>query len=162
MTPPPTIGDRSPGFELPNQHGELISLDSLRGAAVVLVFYPFAFSRVCTDELDEIQQHLGEFGTRSAKVLGISVDHKYALRTYAEQRGYEFDLLADFWPHGAVAGSYGVLDSANGHARRTSFFIDPAGSLVDRIDAPLGQGRLLEEYQAALRNMPEPTTASSQ
>lgn len=161
MTLPPTIGERPPGFELPNQHGELITLDALRGVAVVLVFYPFAFSSVCTDELDEIQHHLEEFRGRSAKVLGISVDHKYALRTYSEQRGYSFDLLADFWPHGAVAERYGVLDSTNGYARRATFFIDPTGVLVNRIDAPLGRGRSFDEYRAALRKLPDPTAARS-
>lgn len=157
MTLPPTIGERPPGFELPNQHGELVSLDASLGASVVLVFYPFAFSRVCTDELDELQRHLDEFGRRSAKVLAISVDHKYALRTYADQRAYDFDLLADFWPHGAVAERYGVLDSKQGYACRTTFFIDATGVLVNRIDAPLGRGRSFDEYRTVLRNLSEPT-----
>ena len=155
-------GNPVPGFELPNQHGELVSLNALRGTAVVLVFYPFAFSRVCTDELDELQENLQEFRSRSAKVLAISIDHRYALRTYAEQRGYGFDLLSDFWPHGAVAERYGVLDPSDGYARRSTFFIDPAGLLTSRVDAPLGQGRPFEGYRAALLDLPGQTAASPQ
>lgn len=161
MTDLPEIGGPAPRFELPNQHGEPVSLDALRGSGVVLVFYPFAFSRVCTDELDELQQNLDEFRSRRMKVLAISVDHKYALRTYAQERNYDFDLLADFWPHGAVAERYGVLDSSDGYARRGTFFIDSEGILRSRIDAPLGQGRSFEDYRAALGDLPEQAAASS-
>ncbi|WP_299165686.1 redoxin domain-containing protein [uncultured Arthrobacter sp.] len=150
----PAPGDAVPGFELPNQHGELVSLDALHGSSAVLVFYPFAFSRVCTDELDELQQNLEQFQRRGVRVLAISIDHRYALRTYAEERGYEFDLLADFWPHGAVAERYGVLDTSDGYARRTTFFVDPTGCLTSRIEAPLGQGRSFADYSTALRGLP--------
>lgn len=161
MTKPPAVGDPVPGFELSNQHGEPVRLDALRGTAVVLVFYPFAFSRVCTDELDELQQNLDAFHRRNVRVLAISIDHKYVLRTYAQERKFDFDLLADFWPHGAVSERYGVLDTADGYARRSSFFIDPAGFLVARIDAPLGQGRSFEDYRAVLDILPERTASSS-
>lgn len=150
----PALGEPVPGFELPNQHGEPVSLDSLRGAAVALVFYPFAFSRVCTDELDELQQNLDQFRSHDVRILAISIDHKYALRTYTEERGYTFDLLADFWPHGQVAERYGVLDLSHGYARRSTFLVDPAGRLTSRIDAPLGQGRSFEDYLTALRGLP--------
>lgn len=150
----PRPGALVPGFELPNQHGEPVGLETLRGTAVVLVFYPYAFSRVCTDELDELQQNLDQFHGRGARVLAISIDHRYALRTYAEERGYEFDLLADFWPHGGVAERYGVLDPSAGYARRSTFFVDPAGRLASRIDAPLGHGRSFEDYLTALGSLP--------
>lgn len=161
MTASPALGEPAPGFELRNQHGEPVRLGALC-TAVVLVFYPFAFSRVCTDELDQLQENLDEFRRRDVKVLAVSVDHKYALRTYAEKRGYDFDLLADFWPHGEVAGRYGVLDTSDGYARRASFFIDSTGILRSRIDAPLGQARLFEDYRAALRDLAEQTVAPSQ
>lgn len=162
MTHLPALGDPAPGFELPNQHGEPLSLDALRGTGVVLVFYPFAFSRVCTNELDELQQNLDEFRRRDIKVLAISVDHKYALRTYAQEREYDFDLLADFWPHGEVSERYGVLDPADGYAQRSSFFIDSEGILRSRIDAPLGQGRSFEAYRAVLADLPDKTAAAPQ
>lgn len=136
-----------------------MKLHSLRGTALMLVFYPFAFSRVCTDELDDLQRELGRLSSR-VRILAVSVDHKYALRTYAEQRGYEFDLLADFWPHGEVAERYGVLDRDAGYARRATFFIDADGLLRSRVDAPLGSARSLEDYRKALRELPEATVAS--
>lgn len=157
----PELGSPAPGFTLPNQHGEPVGLEALRGTPVALVFYPFAFSRVCTDELDELQQGLDEFRRRKVRLLTISIDHKYALRTYAEERGYDFDLLADFWPHGAVADSYGVLDPADGYARRVTFFIDSGGLLGSRIDAPLGRGRSFDDYRAALRSLPKQTVPVS-
>lgn len=146
----PAIGEPAPGFTLPNQHGEPVELASLAGTAVALVFYPFAFSRLCTSELDELQAQTAEFRRRDVRVLGISVDHKYALRVYAEEQKYEFDLLADFWPHGAVARAYGVLDPRQGYARRATFFIDAVGVLRARIDAPLGEVRPFEQYRHAL------------
>ena len=160
MTIQPAPGHLAPGFELPNQHGEPVSLSALRGTAVVLVFYPFAFSRVCTDELDELQANLGEFRSRSARVLAVSIDHRYALRTYAEQRGYGFDLLSDFWPHGEVAEQYRVLNLSEGYARRSTFFIDPAGLINSRVDAPLGEGRAFETYRSALLSLFQHTAES--
>ena len=70
---------------------------------MVIVFYPFAFSGICTGELCEIRDNLAVFEYADAEVLAVSVDSKFALRAYAEQEGYGFSLLADFWPHGAVA-----------------------------------------------------------
>nr|WP_323962010.1 peroxiredoxin [Arthrobacter sp. JZ12] len=145
----------APGFQLPNQHGEPVSLEGLRGSAVVLVFYPFAFSRVCTDELDVLQSELGEFERHGARLLAISTDSKYALRAYSDERGYTFDLLADFWPHGAVADRYGVLDASLGHAGRATFFLDQEGTLRSRIDAPPGQARSFDDYRAALGELAE-------
>ncbi|GAB3531598.1 peroxiredoxin [Arthrobacter tecti] len=153
----PAVGGRAPAFELPNQHGEPVSLASLRGTAAALVFYPFAFSRVCTGELDELQAQSEEFRGRNVRLLAISVDSKYTLRAYAEERGYDFDLLADFWPHGAVADTYGVLDHTRGYARRATFFLDPDGVVIERIDAALGDVRPFDSYLSALHSLSVPT-----
>ncbi len=99
----PAVGEAAPDFELLNQFGEPVRLSDLRGRNVVLVFFPFAFSGICTGELCEIRDNLALFEDADAVVLGISVDSKFAQRAYAEKEGYAFDLLADFWPHGAVA-----------------------------------------------------------
>lgn len=149
----PGLGEPAPGFELPNQHGEPVSLAGCRGTAVVLVFFPFAFSRVCTGELDDLQQQVSEFEDQGIRLLGVSVDSKYTLRSFAEEQGYAFDLLADFWPHGAVAEQYGVLDHDRGYARRATFFIDQAGLIRSRLDAPLGETRPLAGYYDALRTL---------
>ncbi|YCH19580.1 peroxiredoxin [Arthrobacter sp. D1-29] len=147
------MGAAAPDFELPNQFGEPVRLSSFRGKNVVLVFYPFAFSGICTGELCEIRDNLASFEDSNAIVLAISVDSKFSLRAYAEKEGYGFDLLADFWPHGAVADAYGVFDQQSGMARRGTFIIDPAGIIRYVVVNPRGQARELAEYREALAGL---------
>jgi peroxiredoxin len=149
----PPVGGPAPDFELPNQFGEPVRLSSFRGQNVVLVFYPFAFSGICTGELCEIRDNLASFEDSNAVVLAISVDSKFSLRAYAEKEGYGFDLLADFWPHGAVASAYGVFDHQSGMARRGTFIIDPAGIVRYVVVNPRGQARELAEYREALAGL---------
>ena len=151
----PVVGQEAPDFELLNQFGEPIRLSELRGRNVVLVFYPFAFSGICTGELCEIRDNLAVFEHANATVLGVSVDSKFALRAYAEKEGYEFDLLADFWPHGAVAKRYGVFDEATGMSLRGTFIIDAAGIIRYVVVNPRGQARDLAEYREALSALGE-------
>lgn len=146
----PSVGSPAPDFELSNQYGEPVQLSSLRGRSVVLVFYPFAFSGICTGELCEIRDNLAAFEDAQATVLAVSVDSKFSLRAYASQEGYSFDLLADFWPHGAVASSYGVFDAESGMAKRGTFIIDAGGTIRYSVVNPRGQARDIEEYRAAL------------
>ena len=149
----PAVGGTAPDFELANQFGEPVRLSSFRGQNVVLVFYPFAFSGICTGELCEIRDNLAVFEDTNAVVLAVSVDSKFSLRAYAEQEGYGFDLLADFWPHGAVASAYGVFDPETGMARRGTFIIDAAGTIRYTVVNPRGQARDFSEYLAALAGL---------
>lgn len=149
----PAIGGTAPDFELPNQFGEPVRLSSFRGQNVVLVFYPFAFSGICTGELCEIRDNLAVFEDSNAVVLAISVDSKFSLRAYAGQENYSFDLLSDFWPHGGVASAYGVFDPETGMARRGTFIIDAAGTTRYTVVNPRGQARDLNEYRAALAGL---------
>ncbi|HWU47398.1 MAG TPA: peroxiredoxin [Humibacter sp.] len=145
---------RAPDFELPNQFGEPIRLSSFRGrSAVALVFFPLAFSGTCTGELCELRDHLALFEAHDVELLGISVDSKYALRAWADQEGYSFSLLADFWPHGQVAKEFGVFLGDKGFANRATFVIDIDGVIrASFITAP-GEARSLEAYQAALEEL---------
>ncbi|NED53489.1 redoxin domain-containing protein, partial [Micromonospora aurantiaca] len=100
------VGDEAPDFELKDQHGTPVRLSDFRGERkVVLVFYPLAFSGVCTGELsrlrDEFQDVAGEAG--DVQVLAVSVDSMFALRAWSDQEKFWFPLLADFWPHGGTA-----------------------------------------------------------
>ncbi|WP_038462987.1 peroxiredoxin [Arthrobacter sp. PAMC 25486] len=147
------VGDIAPDFCLPNQFGEPISLAGLRGAPVALVFYPFAFSGICTGELCELRDNLGDFEDAGVRLLAISVDTKYTLRAYAESEAYAFDLLADFWPHGGVAQEYGVFDPVRGMAGRGTFLINADGRIVDMFSTPTGQARPLERYRQALERL---------
>lgn len=146
----PAVGAPAPDFELVNQFGEPVRLSAFRGRNVVVVFYPFAFSGVCTAELCEIRDNLALFEGSGAAVLAVSVDSKFTQRAYAEKEGYAFDLLADFWPHGAVAARYGVFDPASGMAERGTFIIDAAGIVRYVVVNPRGQARDLAEYRTAL------------
>lgn len=151
----PAAGEPAPDFELSNQYGEPIRLSDFRGRNVVLVFYPFAFSGICTGELCELRDNIGAFDDADAAVLAISVDSKFSLRAYAEKEGYGFDLLADFWPHGEVARQYGVFDEDSGMALRGTFIIDADGIVRYVVVNPRGQARDLEEYRAALSALAE-------
>lgn len=146
----PQIGRPAPDFELDNQFGEPIRLSSLRGAPVVIVFYPFAFSRVCTSELCDLRDNLDPNTPQGVRLLGVSVDHKYTLRAYAEQERYTFDLLADFWPHGQTARAYGVFDPDKGRADRATFVLDAQGVLRSIIRSEGSQQRDLRDYREAL------------
>ena len=88
-----------------------------------------------------------------AVVLAVSVDSKFTLRAYAEQEGYTFDLLADFWPHGAAASLYGVFDPDSGMALRGTFIIDAGGTIRYTVVNPRGQARDLGEYRKALAGL---------
>jgi peroxiredoxin len=146
----PAVGGPAPDFELPNQFGEPVRLSSFRGQNVVLVFFPFAFSGICTGELCEIRDNLAVFEDSNAAVLAVSVDSKFSLRAYAVQENYSFDLLSDFWPHGGAASAYGVFDPDTGMARRGTFIIDAGGTVRYTVVNPRGQARDLNEYRAAL------------
>ncbi|MEO5533916.1 MAG: peroxiredoxin [Pseudolysinimonas sp.] len=142
---------QAPDFDLPNQFGEHVRLSDFRGLKpVALVFFPLAFSGVCTGELCALRDNVDIFKDHDVELLGISVDSKASLRAFAEQEGYDFPLLADFWPHGAVAKEYGVFLEEKGFANRATFVIDVKGIIrASFISAP-GEPRAIEEYRAAL------------
>ncbi|MBG6190584.1 peroxiredoxin [Arthrobacter sp. CAN_A212] len=149
----PLRGEPAPDFALSNQFGETVRLSDLSGTPVAVVFYPFAFSGVCTGELCELRDNLALFDDDGVRLLAVSVDSKYTLRAYAEDQGFTFDLLADFWPHGDVAARYGAFDTSRGYAERATYLIDAQGQIVDTFRAELGHPRPLEEYRAALTKL---------
>ena len=148
------IGDLAPEFSLPNQFGEDVSLSQFRGAKpVVLVFYPLSFSGICTGELCEIRDNFARFQSNDVELLAISVDSKYVQKVFAEQEGYKFSVLADFWPHGQVAKDYGVFLEEHGISNRATFVIDKAGVLVAKFVTAPGQARSIDEYDRALATL---------
>ncbi|WP_111718849.1 peroxiredoxin [Homoserinimonas sp. OAct 916] len=150
------VGAQAPDFELVNQFGEQVQLSSFRGKkAVALVFFPLAFSGICTGELCEIRDNFEQFETAGVELLGISVDSKFALRAWAEQEGYQFSLLADFWPHGEVAQSYGAFLDEPGLANRATFLIDTDGVVRASFVTSAGEARPFAQYQEALGELRE-------
>ena len=145
------IGSIAPDFKLKNQHGEEISLSMFKGKKnVVVLFYPFAFSGICTGELCGLRDDLASFQNDNVELLAISCDPMYSLKAYAEKEGYKFSLLADFWPHGEVAKKYGVFNEDRGCATRGSFLIDKEGVLRWRVINTLGEARNIDDYRKAL------------
>ena len=98
MTTTLVIGQPAPDFELVNHHGEKVTLSSFQGKQnVVLVFYPFAFSGSCTGELCALRDDLSAFHNDKVELIAISCDPMYANKVFAEQEGYKFQVLSDFW-----------------------------------------------------------------
>lgn len=146
------IGQPAPEFTLKDQDGNDVSLSDFRGKQnVVLVFYPFTFTGVCQGELCEIRDDPSTFETNDAAVLAISCDTRHAQKQWADQQGFTFPVLSDFWPHGEVARAYGVFNEALGCANRGSFVIDKDGKIVAKFEsANLGTPRARAEYEQAL------------
>lgn len=145
------IGDQAPDFTLLTQAGEPLTLsDVWRESPVVLVFFPLAFSGRCQGELCEIRDNIAVFEDASVRVIGISVDSHHALRVWAEQQGYAFDLVSDFWPHGEVARAYEVFLADRGVATRASFLIDTEGVVRWSVQNDPTSPRPLSAYREAL------------
>ena len=125
---PLAVGESAPDFTLKDQNNEEVTLSSFRGhKAVLVVFYPFAFTGTCTGELRAIASAPELFSTDSVVTLTISCDTAYSHKIFDEREQFGFPLLSDFWPHGAVAESFGVFRSDGGFANRGTFLIDREG-----------------------------------
>ncbi len=146
------IGGPAPDFTLRDQFGQDVTLSSYRGSkAVALLFYPAAFSGVCTGEMAGIRDRLDEFLTFDTEVIGISCDPIYALRVFADTDGLNFPLLSDFWPHGEVTRAYDVFDESKGTPRRSSYVIDRDGRVRWSVHHASADGRDLDEHLRQLR-----------
>jgi len=145
----PDIGSPAPAFALRSQHGEPVAPIGA-GRAVLLVFFPFAFSPICASELAELQESLPEFTRADVDVVAISCDPVYSLRAMADREAISLTLVSDFWPHGAVARSYGCFDEQNGAPGRSSFLIDAAGMVRWNLHHGIGEQRPGAAHLAAL------------
>ena len=147
------IGSEVPDFELPNTEGGQTNLSSYRGKSVLVMFYPFAFSGICTGELCEIRDNLKDFQNEQVQIISISTDPMYSNKAFAAAEGYEFPVLSDFWPHGKVSKQFGVFNEDRGCATRGSFLIDKNGILRWSVINSLGEKRNLDDYKAALASL---------
>lgn len=141
LTPLP-VGSVAPDFELRDQNNEVVSLSAFRGQkAALLVFYPWAFTSICTGELAQLRDNVDKFANDHVQVLTISIDSGFAHKIFAQRDNLNFPLLADFWPHGAVAQAYGVFNSDAGVANRGTFLVDRDGIIRFSEVNEIGQGR---------------------
>jgi mycoredoxin-dependent peroxiredoxin len=150
----PEVGTEAPDFTVKDQNNQDVTLSSFRGERnVLVVFYPFAFSGLCTGELCAVRDDLGDFQNDDVQLLAISVDHPFALKAWSEAQGFEFPLLSDFWPHGEVAKSYGVFNDARGMSVRGTFLVDKAGIVrFVEVNAP-GQRRDQDGWRKAVATL---------
>lgn len=145
------VGAEAPEFTLKDQNGQEVTLSDFRGTRnVLLVFYPLAFTGTCQGELCSVRDNLNDFVNDSVQVLTISVDSSPAHKVWAEREGYDFPLLADFWPHGAVAQAYGVFNPDRGFADRGTFIVDKAGIVRFAEHYGPGQPRDQDAWRTAL------------
>jgi mycoredoxin-dependent peroxiredoxin len=148
------VGQEAPDFELKDQHGTPVRLSGFRGKKnVVLVFYPLAFSGVCSGELCAMRDEFPEVNRDDVELVTVSVDSGFVLRTWADREHFSFTMLSDFWPHGAVAKSYGVFDENMGVATRGTFVIDKSGVVRWEVVNPIPQARDIADYQKALAEL---------
>jgi peroxiredoxin len=146
------VGAETPDFTLKDQNGQPVTLSSFRGARnVLLVFFPLAFTGICQGELDEIREHLTQYQNDDTATLTISVGPPPTHKVWAKQSGFTFPVLSDFWPHGAVAKSYGVFNDDSGFANRGTFVVDRAGIIRFAEMKQPGEPRDQAVWMAALK-----------
>jgi peroxiredoxin len=148
------VGDGAPAFTLRDQHGREQSLAARAGSRnVLLVFYPFAFTGVCSGEMLALQGHLAEWDAHCVDVLAVSCDPVPSLRAFADSTGLEIPLLSDFWPHGKVSTTYGAFDKTIGAAGRATYLVDQSGTVRWTVSSAIADPRDVNEYLKALGDL---------
>jgi peroxiredoxin len=148
------VGDEAPDFELADQDRSPVRLSSFRGAKnVLLVFYPLAFTGTCQGELCAIRDTIEDFSGDDVQTLAVSVDSPAVHKKWADEQGYTFPLLSDFWPHGEVARTYGVLQEDLGLALRGTFIIDKQGTVAYKVVNAIPDARDQDLYREVLARL---------
>ncbi len=148
------VGDEAPDFELMDQDRNPVRLSSYRGEKnVIVVFYPLAFTGVCEGELCAIRDSIADFSGDDVQTLAISVDSGPVHAKWAQEQGYTFPLLADFWPHGEVARQYGVFEENIGLALRGTFIVDKQGKVAYKVVNAIPDARDTDEYRKVLAGL---------
>ncbi|MEO6700982.1 MAG: peroxiredoxin [Jatrophihabitantaceae bacterium] len=156
LTPLP-VGSVAPDFELRDQNNEVVRLSDFRGSkAVLLVFYPFAFTSICTGELGQLRENIDAFANEQVQVLTLSIDSSFSHKIFSQRDELNFPLLADFWPHGGVAQSFGVFNGEVGVANRGTFLIDAEGIVRFSEVNEIGVGRDPQAWLDAIAGLSQP------
>ncbi|MGH2979875.1 MAG: peroxiredoxin [Solirubrobacterales bacterium] len=124
------VGQEAPDFTLRDENGEEVPLSSLRGRNVVLIFFPLAFSGICTKELHTSTDLAEKFGAAGAEVFGVSIDSPYVLKAFKRDEGFDVRFLSDFHPKGQVADEYGAYIPEAGIATRATYVIGKDGKVA--------------------------------
>jgi peroxiredoxin len=146
-------GTPAPDFKLRSRPDQFVTLTDLRGAPVILAFYPADWSPVCGDQMALYNEILPEFHRFKANLLGISVDGAWCHSAFARDRKLHFPLLADFQPKGAVAHAYGAYRPQDGVCERALFVIDSVGTIRWSYLSPIGVNPGADGILAALEDL---------
>ncbi len=145
------VGAIAPDFTLSDQHGEELTLSELvTEGPVALVFFPLAFSGICTGELCELRDNIAMFADSKVRLVGVSVDSVHALRAWATQEDYEFSILSDFWPHGEVARQFDAFVPERGIATRATVVVGEGRKVLASFETSPGEARDFAAYREVI------------
>jgi peroxiredoxin (alkyl hydroperoxide reductase subunit C) len=148
----PLVGQQAPDFALPGLEDKVVRLSDYSGRShILLAFYPFDFSPICSVQLPGLQAQMERFADLETVVLGISTDNPYSHRAFAAELGLEFPLLSDFFGK-KVSEAYGVLRT-EGFCERASFVIDKDGVVRYAKVHDISQVPDVEEIFAVLESL---------
>ncbi len=146
------VGDIAPDFELEDQNGKKVRLSQFRGKKnILLAFFPFAFSPVCTNEMGELKEKEDVVLKLDAQILASSVDSSWSEKAFAKQLGVKFPILGDFKKE--IIPLYGALYEDKGFAKRTVFVIDKQGKVVYKREYEPGTQPNIDEALAVLKKL---------
>jgi peroxiredoxin (alkyl hydroperoxide reductase subunit C) len=152
---PLPVGTKAPDFTLKDQNNQDVRLAAFHDRkAVLVVFYPLTFTGTCRGELTEIRDNIDLYVHDELQTLAVSVDSVYSHKVWSLEQGFEFPLLADFWPHGGVARQYEVFNDTAGFANRGTFLIDKDGTIRYAEMVGPGQARDPKAWQQAIAALP--------
>jgi len=127
-----TSGASAPLFTLPNTENQPVSLESFRGQPVVVLFFPLAFTGVCTEEMCTMRDNMAQYNGFDAQILGVSVDSPFTLAQFKAKENLNFPLLSDF--NKKASNAYDVLYEdffgLHGVSKRSAFVVDKAGKIA--------------------------------
>lgn len=148
------IGAAAPDFELVDQERSRVSLSDFRGHKTMVVFIPNPFTGVCEGEVCEIRDNIAALGSSDAKVVVITTHGMFTNKKWADELGIDFPILADYWPHGAIASAYGCFNEKLGIAERATYVLDGEGIVREIIATDsLGTPREFSAYTEALSSV---------
>ena len=153
------VGRHAPDFTLENEEGEKVQLSALRGRPVVLMFYPFDWSGLCSQEMCTLRDNYADWSATGAQVYGISRDSKYSHKAWKQHLGLDYSLLADLI--GETAKKYGAWNEALHRADRMTVVVDPQGIVRYVVHNNAGQARDQAEILAAVRDMAQSSASES-
>jgi peroxiredoxin len=148
------VGDNAPDFTLKDHNGKEVTLSQFKGKKVVLGFHPLAWTSLCAKQMKELETNRGRFDKLNAVAFGLSVDSSPCKHAWAKDLGIaDTRLLSDFWPHGKVAGDYGVFRDADGFSERSVIIIGQDGKVRYKKINPIKELPDMEEIISHLENM---------